>query len=216
MAKLLNGIGLPEQELPFIVKLQETQTELEQLVNLRCCCYGHHLPDFVDTCRSPQECDYYDSTSNLIVIDKVQGDLLGAIRMEISDEHEVSIQEGLDIPSEYKDGRMATATKFCIKPNAHMKLVRLAIFKSFFMSLVIHDVTHLIILCRRELETFYKKNLCDKDLYRDNPYRKLKSVGNIQHRVYGMTVDELYERWVSTPHPNIQFLTNIRHPDIKI
>lgn len=216
MAKMFNQIGLPEEPLPFVVKRLENQEELNKLTELRCLCYGHHFPQMREALIKPQECDFFDSTVNIIAINKADGRLLGAIRTETNRGHKLSLQDDLDIPDYFLQGCLATATKFCIRPNSHGKWVRLALFKSFFMSLVMLKADNVIITARRELESFYQKNLCDVDLYVDNPYRKIRSIGNIEHRIYAMSVDRLYVRWVTTPHPYMGFLEDIRHPDIII
>ena len=219
VAPILSG-KLVDQEyqierLPFTIKRVETAEQMRKAVQVRHAAYARHIPDFADTLRLPEDCDYDDDSIVLLAESKLDGTPLGSTRIQTNQHGPLHLESSVVLPDWLAGMRLAEVTRLGIDESRMGRIVKIALIKACFDYCELQGIDHAVVTGRAPIDRQYEQ-LMFRDVFEDKAYVPLQHVGNIPHRVMAFEIATGEARWSAANHPLLKFFKHTRHPDIDI
>lgn len=172
--------------------------------------------------RDDDVMDEFDSAANatVLIAKRDDGEAVGTIRILDRSRGRVELDSYQDIAlwpsgilSRYEEAFLE-ATRFCVSPGEHSKLIKLLIWKAVHRFALAVQSTTIIAWVRPELSDAYRKLLfheLPQDLAFAHPI-----LGNELHLVFKCDVVEAESRLRCAKHPLYEFFFLERHPGIQL
>lgn len=207
--------GLPEELLPFTVRLVRNEADLNKAVQIRHAAYARHLPLFAETLKTAETDDVENGVVVLLAESKIDGSPLGTMRIQTNQYKPLSLEESIELPQWLRSRSLAEATRLGVTNATGGRLVTTVLFKAFY--LYCHQIGSdwMVITARSPVDRTYER-LLFTDVFPDAGYIPIHHVGNLPHRVMSSEVDTAEERWAAAKHPLFNFAFRTLHPDIQL
>lgn len=206
---------LPEERLPFTVRLVRNEADLKKAVQIRHAAYARHLPEFAASLKTPETDDAEDGVVVLLAESKLDDSPLGTMRIQTNQYKPLSLEQSIELPAWLKARPLAEATRLGVTNEKGGRLVTTVLFKAYFQYCQQIDVEWMVVTARAPVDRTYDR-LLFTDVFPDAGYIPIHHVGNLPHRVMSFNVDTAEERWAAVNHPLLGFMCSIRHPDINL
>ena len=204
-----------EERLPFTVRVASSSEQLRKAVSLRHHAYGRHVPALGELLRVEEAKDRELGCVVLIAESKLDGEPVGTMRIQTNRHAPLAIEESVALPASFKGLSLAEATRLAVATGRIGRVVKIMLFKAFYLYCVGQAIDWIVIGARPPLDRMYEALLL-KDLLPEVGFVPLKHAGNLPHRILGLEVDAADALWRAARHPMYDLYVNTRHPDIKI
>lgn len=206
---------LPEELLPFTVRLVRNEADLSKAVQIRHAAYARHLPEFAQTLKTAETDDVENGVVVLLAESKLDGSPLGTMRIQTNQYKPLSLEQSIALPEWLKARPLAEATRLGVTNEKGGRLVTTVLFKAFY--LYCHQIGSewMVITARAPVDRTYDR-LLFTDVFQGAGYIPIHHVGGLPHRVMSSNVDTAEERWLAAKHPLFNFAFRTSHPDIQL
>jgi hypothetical protein len=207
--------AMPEELLPFTVRLVRNEEDLNKAVEIRHAAYARHLPTFAETLRKAETDDAEKGVVVLLAESKLDGSPLGTMRIQTNQYKPLSLEQSIELPEWLRSRSLAEATRLGVTNEKGGRLVTTVLFKAYFQYCQQTGVEWMVITARAPVDRTYDRLLFN-DVFPGADYIPIHHVGNLPHRVMSFNVDTARDRWTQVKHPLLGFMCNIFHPDIDL
>jgi hypothetical protein len=208
-------LGMPEEILPFTVKLVRDDEDLDKAVQIRHSAYARHVPVFAEMLRNREATDSEDGVVVLLAESKLDGSPLGTMRIQTNEFKPLCLEQSVSLPEWLKSRRLAEATRLGVTDGKGGRLVTTVLFKAYYQYCRQIGTEWMVITGRSPIDRQYERMLFE-DVFPDLGYIPFAHVGNLPHRVMSSCVDTAEERWAAAKHPLFDFAFRTHHPDIQL
>lgn len=210
-----NEPAMPEELLPFTVRLVRDDEALSKAVEIRHSAYSRHLPDFAQTLKTAESADMEDGCVVLLAESKLDGSPLGTMRIQTNQFKPLCLETSVQLPDWLKTMRLAEATRLGVTNEKGGRLVTTVLFKAYYMYCLQTGIQWMVIAGRSPVDRMYER-LLFSDVFPGLGYIPLAHAGNLPHRIMSFNIPTAQDRWTRTNHPLLGFMCNIHHPDISL
>lgn len=196
-------------ELPWTVSWARSADEFAQALLLRTDAYGRHFGG------SELAFDDHDLARNAFVLiarEKRSGALLGSMRVSFGVDAEVEMLQFHPEPGMLAGVKLGEARRLSLKPSRYAALVKLSIWKAFWLSCQAHEVRAMLIAARFPMNDDYRLLLFEEAV----PGNSWFEPGSVPdpHELLIQWVDDIEERYRSHSAELHRFMFVLEHPDI--
>lgn len=210
-----NEPTIPEELLPFTVRLVRDDEALSKAVEIRHAAYSRHLPDFAETLRTAENADLEDGCVVLLAESKLDGSPLGTMRIQTNQFKPLCLEQSVELPDWLRTMRLAEATRLGVTNEKGGRLVTTVLFKAYYMYCLQAGIEWMVIAGRAPVDRMYQR-LLFSDVFPGLGYIPLAHAGNLPHRIMSFNIPTAQDRWAQANHPLLGFMCNIHHPDISL
>ena len=210
-----NPSPLAEELLPFVIRPAVTEEDFRKAVDIRHRAYARHVPEFAASLRAPEPEDYDDGSLVLLAEAKLDGSPLGTMRIQTNTGNPLKLEESISLPSWLAGTSLAEATRLGVEQNAVGRMVRIALYKAYFLYCIETAVEWMVITARKPLDRLYEA-LLFQDVLPGGTLVPMHHVGNMPHRVMAFSVPDAHNNWVAANHPLYKYVFKTVHPDIRL
>lgn len=205
---------MKHETLPFTVKPVIDRKQLDRVVDMRFNAYSRHLPAFAEMLKRPELMDDNNSAVVLIAESKLDGSVLGTIRIHTNEDNPLPLENSVQLPDNFYGRRLVEATRLAVTNAKGGSLVTTALFKALFGFCKATAVDAIVVAGRSPVDRIYKR-LMFEDVFPDGVFVELKHAGNLPHRIMSFPIEAAYDRWQSKGHPLFEYFANTKHPDLE-
>ena len=203
-----------EGRLPFTVRVVRTEEQLVKAVRIRQAAYARHMEALAAQLHTPEAADRDADVLVLLAESKLDGSPLGTMRIQTNNHRPLVLEQSVQLPSWLHGKNLVEATRLGVDTGHVGSVVKIALFKAFFLYCVEAGIDWMVITARPPLDRQYDA-LSFQDLF-PGQLIAMRHVGDIPHRVMALDVDALQQRWAETKHRLYHFFFNTRHADIDL
>ena len=207
--------SLREELLPFVIRPAVTEEDFRKAVDIRHRAYARHVPEFAASLRAPEPEDYDDGSLVLLAEAKLDGSPLGTMRIQTNSGNPLKLEKSISLPSWLAGTSLAEATRLGVEQNAVGRMVRIALYKAYFLYCIETAVEWMVITARKPLDRLYEA-LLFQDVLPGGTLVPMHHVGNMPHRVMAFSVPDAHSNWVAAQHPLYTYVFQTAHPDIRL
>lgn len=203
-----------QERLPFAVSIVRDEIDLKRAVQIRQSAYARHLPEFAESLREPEVTDLEPGIAILLAASKVDNSPLGTMRIQTNEHKPLVLEQSIELPPHLRTSSLAEATRLGITQDRVGRLVKTALFKSFYQYCVSHHVEWMVVAGRHPIDRQYE-SLLFQDVVPGGNFIPLRHANNVPHRVMALEVASVEPRWHDAKHPLYDFFFQTVHPDLE-
>lgn len=203
------------QRLPFTLRIASTEADLEQAVHIRHSAYARHVPALAELLRAPEAGDHDEDATVLLAESKLDGEPLGTMRIQTNRAKPLAIEKSVALPAWLRHRRLAEATRLGIATGRVGRVVKVMLFKAFYLYCKRAGIDWMVIGARSPLDRQYEA-LLFQDVFPGRGFVPLAHAGNIPHRILGFEMATADARWRAAQHPLYGLFCRTHHPDINV
>ncbi len=207
--------ALPEELLPFTVRLVRNEADLSKAVQIRHAAYARHLPEFAETLKTAETDDAENGVVVLLAESKLDASPLGTMRIQTNQYKPLSLEQSIELPEWLRVRPLAEATRLGVTNEKGGRLVTTVLFKAYFQYCLKIGVEWMVVTARAPVDRTYDR-LMFNDVFPGVGYIPVHHVGNLPHRIMSFNVETAQDRWTQARHPLLGFMCSIHHPDIDL
>ncbi len=178
--------------------------------------YARHLPESLSqTLRQPEAIDSAEGVVLLLAEAKLDGSPMGTMRIQSNRFRPLALQQSVPLPPWMADLPLAEATRLGVSPEGAGRLVKVALFKAYYLYCLQAGIRYMVITARAPLDRQYERMLF-KDVYPHLGYIPLPHVFNLPHRLLYLDVQNVRQQWEEAGHPWCEYMFYTDHPDLQI
>lgn len=201
---------------PFTLRLASTAQDLSKVLEMRHSAYARHLPENLSrTLRQPEAMDRAEGVALLLAESKLDGSPMGTMRIQTNRAQPLALQQSIQLPHWMEGQPLAEATRLGVSQQAAGHLVKVALFKAYYLHCLQAGIRYMVITARVPLERQYLRMLF-RDVWPELGYIALPHVFNLPHRVLYLDVQNVRQQWEAVGHPLLDFMCNTHHPDLQL
>ncbi len=206
-------VALPEERLPFTIKIVSDQQALQKAVGIRHAAYSRHLPELAQNLLHFEAADLAPDTIVLLAESKLDGSPLGTMRIQTNRFKALGLEQSVTLPDWLQGRSLAEATRLGVTSNQIGKVVKTMLFKAYFEYCVENGIDWMVITARFPLDRQYDA-LLFQDVFLGRQFIPMQHVGNLPHRVMAFDVATARQRWAAAGHPLFGLIFEMHHPDL--
>ena len=207
--------SLPDERLPFTVRLVHNEADLNKAVEIRHAAYARHLPTFAETLKTAEADDADNGVAVLLAESKLDGSPLGTMRIQTNQYKPLCLEQSIELPEWLSSRPLAEATRLGVTNEKGGRLVTTVLFKAYYQYCLQIGVEWMVVTARAPVDRTYDR-LLFSDVFPGAGYIPIHHVGNLPHRVMSFNVNTAKDRWTQVKHPLLGFMCDIYHPDIDL
>ena len=210
------GVEKAIEYLPFTVRVANSAADLDKAVKIRHEAYARHLDSRLsDALRYPEPQDALPGTVILLAESKLDGSPLGTMRIKTNQHSPLGLEQSFDLPAWMQGKGLAEATRLGITQDRVGRLVKVMLFKAYYLYCVSQGIDYMVITARAPIDRQYDRMLF-RDVHPGMGYVPLEHVFNLPHRVMFLDVVNAEANWDDADHPMLGFMCDTLHPDLKV
>lgn len=202
------------ESLAFHVRLATTPSELRQAVGVRSAAYGRHMPEVGASLREPEPDDARDDVLIVIAASKLDGTVLGSMRLQPNLRQPLRIEGEADLPALYRGKRLVEFMRLTVTNGTAGRLVMPALAKASFEICYRTGIDYAFVAGRHPVSLMYQAMQFD-DVLRGGKVN-LSYAAGVPHSIYCLPIEEADERWRRAGQSLYPFMAHTEHPDIVI
>lgn len=202
------------KRLPFEIHVASTARDITELVSLRSATYGRHKAPGADLLTVAEAQDSAPDAILLIARSKVDGAVLGSVRIQTRAAGPLMVESAVNLPLEMVRGQPIELMRGSVRGGAAGRTVSAALAKASFLIASELRCTHIIVTCREPVDSMYRVYQFDDLLYGGMIH--LPYSPGVQHRVLSLPVTEAVGRWREKNAALYDFMVDTVHPDIQL
>lgn len=171
--------------LPFTISLAKTAQDVLEVVEHRSRGYGRRSAALGSALSMPEPWDARAPGREILMArSKLDGKLIGSMRVFIHDHELFSIDAALDVPAPFKGKRTLTAARFC-SPGG--PACRSALFKGAMAFGRLHGAECFVIGSLPSIAPIYE-HVGFRDVFEDGYMFPIASAENLPHRIMALSL----------------------------
>jgi hypothetical protein len=202
------------ESLPFRVRLAESSQDIEKAVEIRAAAYARHVPGLGDALRRPEPDDLRPDALLLIAEGKLDGDVVGSLRLQHNFDRRLRIEGELTLPDVYQGKRLVEVRRLGVGNGTSGKMVMAALVKAAYELCHAASIDYLIFGARQSVASMYRAMHFD-DVLNGGTIR-LSYADDVPHSIFSLPVRDADRRWRTTGYSLYEFAARTEHPDIQI
>lgn len=203
------------EQWPFVVRLANSSDDIERAAALRFAAYSRHLPPSIcASFKKPEKLDSLPGCYILLAESKIDGSVLGTMRIQSDSHYPVMLQRATLLPSWMQGRKLAEATRLAVD-NISASMVKAALIKAGYQLCLKVNIDYLVIAARMPADRMYTR-LLFSDVYTDGRMIPLDYAFNLPHRILFSDIKNARNQWEAANHPMLDFMTKTVHPDLQI
>lgn len=206
---------ITSQRMPFTVRIAQTEGELGQAVSIRHAAYARHVPALALQLRAPEAGDRDADATVLLAESKLDGAPLGTMRIQTNRRRPLALERSVALPAWLRQRTLAEATRLGVCSGRIGHVVKILLFKAFYLHCRRIGVDWMVIGARAPLDRQYAA-LLFQDVFPGRGFVPLAHAGNLPHRVLGFEMATAEARWREANHPLYGMFCRTQHPDIDL
>ncbi|KWN05143.1 hypothetical protein WT83_30010 [Burkholderia territorii] len=206
--------GRRVERLPFAVRVVTDGDSLKRALQIRQAAYQRHVPDFARTMDQPETYDSDPGGLILLAEAKLSGRPIGTLRLQSNRFRPLSLEQSVDLP-DWVSGRLIGATRLGVEAGEPGRMVRLALFKAFYLYCLQEQIDWMVVAARTPLDRIYA-GLLFCDVFGEKEFRPLAHAQNIPHRIMAFQPGSAEALWRGARHSLYMFMMMTHHPDIDL
>ncbi len=210
-----NPSPLREELLPFVIRPAVAEGDLRKAADIRHRAYARHVPEFAASLLEPEPEDYDDGSLVLLAEAKLDGSPVGTMRIQTNSGNPLKLEQSLRLPGWLAGTSLAEATRLGVEQNAIGRIVRIALYKAYFLYCIEAAIEWMVITARKPADRLYEA-LLFQDVLPGGTLVPMHHVGNMPHRVMAFSVPDAHSNWVAAQHPLYAYVFQTVHPDIRL
>lgn len=204
-----------QQRLPFTVEVVRSDADLAAAFHLAQNAYGRHVPEMVYDEPAPTMSELEPGYMVLLARSKFDGMPVGTMKIQTNAYGRLNLERSLTLPDWLAGRSQAGANRLGVRGGAAGRMVKLALFKAYFLYCLEEEIDWMVIAARTPLDKTYA-DLDFQDVFGPGEFVPLAHAANIPHRVMAFEVATAEERWRAAHHPLYDFIFATRHADIAV
>ena len=189
--------------------------DLTKVVQTRHAAYARHLADLASQLEQPEPADIREDVTILLAESKLDKSVLGTMRIHTNDRMALPIEKSIGLPARFSTLRLVEATRLAVANGKQGLMVKMALFKAFYLHCKQNDIDAMVIAGRSPLDRMYQR-LMFEDVYPNLGYIELAHANNLPHRIQSLDLHTVEARWEAANHPLFDFFIRTHHPDLVI
>jgi hypothetical protein len=202
------------ESLAFRVRLATTPSDLHGAVGVRSAAYGRHMPAVGAALREPEPDDARDDVLIVIAQSKLDGIVLGSMRLQPNFHRPLRIEGEAALPTCYRDKRLVEFMRLTVTNGTAGRMVMPALAKASFEICYRTGIDYAFVAGRHPVSLMYQAMQFDDVLQGGKV--NLSYAAGVPHSIYCLPIDEADERWRRAGHSLYPFMAHTEHPDIGI
>ena len=203
------------ETLEFTLRRVRDHAGLQAARSVRSRAYGRHLPAWREPMLEPDLADAASGARVLLCRAKADGEPIGTLRLQCSDDAPLAIDAGVCLPAALQRGRRVEATRFAV-PAGAPPLVRAALMKACYWHCRARAVDWIVIGARHPALIRIYLGLGFADVHDDARLVPLAHAGGLPHRILALDVRGAAAAWRAAGHRWTAFMLETFHPDIEV
>lgn len=203
------------QRLPFTLRIAQSESDLERAVHIRHSAYARHVPALAELLRAPEAGDRDEDATVLLAESKLDGEPLGTMRIQTNRAKPLAIERSVALPAWLRNRSLAEATRLGIATGHVGRVVKVMLFKAFYLYCKRVGIDWMVIGARSPLDRQYEA-LLFQEVFPGRGFVPLAHAGNIPHRILGFEMATADARWRAAQHPLYGLFCRTHHPDISV
>ena len=203
-----------EQQLPFRIRLVQSETDLKRAVAVRMQAYARCVPGMATVLQEPEPEDYRDDAVLLMAESKTDGQILGSMRLITNVQQALHFGLGTPLPALFYQRRLLAAGRLTVCHSEQSRLVASALYKSLYEISFHARMDHVLVTARHPVDRLYKA-MQFKDALNGQKLAQSHTL-NLPHGLYYLPVREADTLWRTAQCPLYPFMALTHHPDIEI
>ena len=193
------------------MSIARSSADLRLALQLRGSAYGRHFghPD-----TAPDDYDFHPNAFVLMATDKRNGALVGTMRIAFGVGSAVEMLQWHPRPSLLVGATIGEARRLALRPSRMATLVKLSLWKSFWLACVARGVELMLVAARPPLNDDYRMLLFEEPVA-GGVWFKPEDVPD-EHELLVLRLTHLEERYHQHSPDLFRFMVQIRHPDIQV
>jgi hypothetical protein len=202
------------QDLPFRVRLAQSEADLQRAVQIRRQAYGRHVPGMEEVLREAEPDDHRADAVLILAEAKDSGDVLGSLRLLTNLSHPLHLEEEVALPARFQGQRLLEAWRLTVRNSQQARMVSAALYKTLYEVSYHCEIDHVFVVARHPVDRLYKAMQFRDAL--DGHKIALSNTLGIPHGLYYLPVKEADSLWRQARCPLYPFMALTHHPDIDI
>lgn len=200
--------------LPFTVGLVTTKEDLAGAVSVRASAFLRHNAPAADKLRHGEKDDERDDVVLLAARSKLDGGILGTIRIQPNLRTPMHLESVLSLPDPFDKSRCVEFIRLGVSAGPEGRLVSFALAKASYEISVATKMDYIFLCSRAPVDTMYRRYLFDDFL--GGKRLELHYAPGVPHSVLCLPVAEAKERWLLRSRAVYRFFVETEHPDLQI
>ena len=189
--------------------------DLAKAVDTRHTAYARHVAALAAKLKQAEPEDSSDGIVILLAESKVDGSALGTMRIHANHAAPLPIEQSIQLPDQFRSLRLVEATRLGVASGKQGLMVKMALFKAFYLYCKTSDVDAMVIAGRSPLDRMYQR-LMFEDVYPGLGFIELAHANNLPHRIQSLNLHTVEARWAQANHPMFDFFIRTHHPDVEL
>jgi hypothetical protein len=203
-----------KESLAFRVRLAATHADVLKAVRVRASAYGRHVPAVGEALREPEPDDARDDVVIVIAESKLDGTVLGSMRLQPNFHRPLRIEGETELPARYRGGRLVEFMRLTVTHGTSGRLVMPAIAKASYEICHRARIDYALVAGRHPVSLMYQAMQFDDVL--GGASVKLSYAAGVPHNIFCLPIGEADARWRRAGHSLYPFMAHTEHPDIAI
>lgn len=177
---------MDHQSLPFKITIARDAEELRAIAIHRAAAYARELPEMGAKLLLPESADTPAPGREVLVArSKLDGEIIGSLRIHINQTEPLPIQTCVDLPSPFKDARLLEACRLSITGGL---VCRQALFKALMLYANQFSVDYCVVAARPRISVIHR-SIGFEELF-DGQTVPLSYAAGIEHKVLWLPMDK--------------------------
>ena len=206
-----------EETLSFTLRPVIGHEDLVLACSVRAAAYGRGNPAYRASMAVPDRIDASPWTAVFLCEDKLTGDPVGTMRVQSSTRgHDpVEIERYVEFPEHIRGYGRAEISRLAAVHGAD-PFVRLALWKAAYLYSVAIQVRWLLMGVRKPGLMRAYERMGAVDIFADRHQVPLGHAGDLPHRIFGLEITSLEQRFRAINRPLFDFIFGTVHRDISV
>ena len=200
--------------LPFTVNLVTTKEDLARAIAVRASAFLRHNAPAAEKLRNGEKDDERDDVLLLVARSKLDGGILGTIRIQPNFKTPMHLESVIDLPYPFNKSRCVEFIRLGVLNGSSGRLVSYALAKASYEICVATKMDYIFLCSRSPVDTMYRRYRFDDFL--GGKKLELHYAPGVPHTALCLPVAEAEERWRLHSHPVYRFFVETEHPDLEI
>ena len=209
-----SGVDGPVRALPWTVSYARSGDDFRDALRMRAKAYGRHFGGHDSFEANIDEHDFASNAFVLIARAKDGGEVVGTMRVAFGVNTEVEMLGFHPKPEMLSGVRLGEARRLSLKPWRMATLVKLSLWKSFYLSCEARGVEKMLIAARPPMNDDYRMLLFEPAM----PGGAWFEPGSVpdRHEILMVALQGLRARFEAHSTELHRFMCVLKHPDIEV
>lgn len=204
------------QDLPFVVRLVQSHTDLIRVCQHRAEAYGRHQPELVKRLKllAPETDDLRKDAVILIAENKASGSVVGSMRLLTNAQKPLKFEQELPLPNYLQNRLLMEAGRLTASRGLDGQMVVPALVKISYELAYATGIDYSLLIGRAPIDKMYRA-MQFSDVFEGKRVVTSAQPG-VEVSLFCMPMLEAEQRWLDAQCPLYGFMALTKHADLQI